>query len=156
MSMVASSIASVEGTNFKWYVIFLEGRFANEVTEQIDKHFIDLGREVGKDVLAVRGYDRATFRKSVFEVPDFYHVAKWPTKDDLPAILVTDTAPGPGRRAEDTPEAKVIYFPLCPICEQRGDLSGFFEDLVETLQNPEAFEALESLKPPRVPGVVLE
>jgi len=98
--------------------------------------------------MAVRGNNPAEFRRSLFELPHGgYHISKWPDKNFVPAILVTDTIPGPTSTPKALSEAKVIYFPLHEIWEQRGDLSGFLENLVETLRKPEAFEALEDLKP---------
>ena len=56
------------------YLIFLEGSFTDEIKKEIDTHFVTLGREVGKDVMVVRGFDPAAFRESVFDADAFRDV----------------------------------------------------------------------------------
>ena len=56
------------------YLIFLEGSFTDEIKKEIDTHFLTRGREVGKDVMVVRGFDPAAFRESVFEADAFRDV----------------------------------------------------------------------------------
>jgi hypothetical protein len=71
MGYIASHIATVPSTGFKWYLIFLEGPFADEIKKEIDAHFLTLAREVGRDVLVVRGFDPTAFRESVVEARPF-------------------------------------------------------------------------------------
>lgn len=61
MGYIASHVATVPSTGFKWYLIFLEGPFADEIKKEIDAHFLTLAREVGRDVLVVRGFNSDGF-----------------------------------------------------------------------------------------------
>src|SRR5271169_3607550 len=125
MSYIASHIATVPTRGFQWYLIFLEGPFADDIKKEIDAHFVTLGREVGKDALVVRGFDPATFRESVFEAPAFYDV-KWNERAKFPSLIVTNRAPGEALSDANVLEkGRVMIFPLADIYSKQKSLSGF-------------------------------
>jgi hypothetical protein len=145
MSYIASHIATVPTRGFQWYLIFLEGAFADDIKKEIDAHFAMLGREAGKDALAVRGYDAATFRESVYEAPAFCDV-KWHERAKFPSLIVTNRAPSEAvSDANALEKGKVIIFPLADIYREHKSLSGFLSDLVNALKRDDAITALESL-----------
>ena len=145
MSYVASHIATVPSTGFRWYLIFLEGPFADEIRKEIDAHFLALGREVGKDVLVVRGFDPTTFRESIYEAPAFFD-NKWRERAKFPALLVINCPPSEAlAKAENLEKAKVMIFPLAEIYQEHKSISGFLADLLEALKRNDALAALEGL-----------
>jgi hypothetical protein len=144
MSMVASKIGTVPTTGFDWYIVLLEGPFANEIREQIDRHFTILGREAGPEVMAVRGYDSTQFRNSFIESAAFYGPEDWKTVD-VPAVVVTDALPTAVEARNGLDHARVMVFPLRRIYEKDKDISIFFEKLLKALHSPDASAALEKL-----------
>ncbi len=146
MTMVASKIGTIPTKGFEWYIILLEGPFGDEIREQIDKYFLELGKEAGPDVLAVRGYDATVFRDSFIESTSFYGRDDLKAKAvDSPAIVVTDALPEAVERRGGLDTAKVLIFPLRQIYEQHKDISVFFNQLLSALRAPEAMAALEKL-----------
>ena len=145
MSYIATHIATVPASGFKWYLIFLEGPFADEIRKEIDSHFITLGREVGKDVLVVRGFDPTVFRESVYEAPAFLD-EKWRERAQFPALLITNCPPSDAlSNAENLEKSKVMIFPLGKIFQEHKSIAGFLTDLLRALKNKDAFKALETL-----------
>jgi hypothetical protein len=150
MSYIASNIKTVPGSGFKWYLIFLESPFADEISKQIDQHFAVLGREVGADALAVRGYDASEFRGSVFEATCFYS-EKWSKWAVAPALIVTDIPPiealADSRNLE---QRKVLIFPLAEPYAEDKSLVPFFTKLLSALRDPNALTALQNLQPTKL------
>jgi hypothetical protein len=145
MSYVASHVATVPARGFEWYLIFLEASFADEIKKEIDTHFVTLGRETGENILAVRGFDPATFRESVFEAPAFHDV-KWNERAKFPSLIVTNRAPSEAvSDAKILEKGRVMIFPLADIHREQKSLSGFLTDLVEALKKEDAMAALESV-----------
>lgn len=145
MSLMASHIATVPSSGFKWYMIFLEGPFADEIRREIDAHFITLGREAGKDVLVVRGFDPTVFRDSVYEAPAFFD-EQWRRRARFPALLVTNCSPADALgSAENLEKGKVIIFPLGEVYQEHRSIAGFLTDLVAALKQEDAIKALETL-----------
>ncbi len=142
MSYFASDIGTVPAEGFKWYVIFVEGAFAdvdNAVGEQINKYFLPFGKEAGPEVLAVQGYDPVAFRKSLMETGSLTGQL-FP-----PAVVVTDTAPAELVRPNGSNQARVMIFPLKEIYEKRKDISNFLRQLLLALQSSDANAALKKL-----------
>jgi hypothetical protein len=143
MSFITIDIASVSATDFDWYLVFVESPFQDGIREDMDKNFLTLGREAGKGVLAIRGYDK-------LEIPEFFNRALGNriqppcllVMNRPPADLVDEKKKGAQARLE---AAKLIIFPLTPIFEQDGTLSKFFGNLVNALKSRDALEALEQL-----------
>ncbi|PYS38955.1 MAG: hypothetical protein DMF71_15975 [Acidobacteria bacterium] len=103
MSYVATDIATIPATGFKWYVIFFEGMFSNALQREIEDNFRKLGQKVGRDVLVVRGHDPEEFNASAYEAFK-EHKPEWIDKLVEPALVVMDTAPPIGhdlRAGED-------------------------------------------------------
>jgi hypothetical protein len=145
MSMTASELGTVPCEGFKWYVIFVDGDFSDQIREQIDKHFSTFGKAAGREVLAVRGYDPKQFRESLFEVEAFYGEEGLPL--DPPAIVLTNAVPGAFRHRAGLAEAKVMIFPLREVYEQeKGDISVFLGRLLDAIGEEDAFKALEKPK----------
>lgn len=145
MSYIASHLATVPTSGFKWYLIFLEGPLADEIRREIDAHFVTLGREVGKDVLVVRGFDPTAFRESVYEAPAFFDT-KWRKRARFPALLVTNCPPPDAlSNAENLEKGKAMIFPLGEVYQEHKSIAGFLTDLVEALKQEDALKALETL-----------
>ncbi|MCX7098481.1 MAG: hypothetical protein NTV43_11330 [Methylococcales bacterium] len=144
MTMCASKIGTVPTEGFNWYIVLLEGPFADAIREQIDKYFVTLGKEAGPDVLVVRGYDATTFRDSFIESAAFYGPDDWKSVD-VPAIVVTDALPTAVEERNGLDQAKVMIFPLRQIYEKHNDISTFFGQLLSALHSSEASNALEKL-----------
>lgn len=144
MTMVASRMGTVPTEGFQWYLVLLEGPFADAIREQIDKYFITPGKEAGPDVLVVRGYDATTFRNSFIESSAFYGPEDRKGVD-VPAIVVTDALPTAVELRNGLDQAKVMIFPLRQIYEEHKDVSIFFWKLLAALQLTEASNALEKL-----------
>ena len=145
MSFVASTIATVPMSGFDWYVVFLEGPFADEMRKEIDAHFNTFGREAGTNVLAVRGYDPTAFRESVYEAAAFYD-PDWKERADFPALLVTNVSPSLALSdADKLKEAKVLLLPLGGIYQERKTITEFLTDLLKALKSEDALKSLEKL-----------
>lgn len=144
MSMCASSIGTVPTKGFEWYIVLLEGPFADEIRNQIDKYFTSLGKEAGPNVLVVRGYDPTTFKNSFIESSAFYGEGDW-KNIEVPALVVTDALPGAVEREGGLDNAKLMIFPLRSVHEKQKDISIFFERLLSALQSEEATESLNTL-----------
>lgn len=67
MSMTASDIGTIPVSGFNWYVLYLEDAFSDPISEELSSNFITLGREVGRDILVVRGFDPNSFYASAYE-----------------------------------------------------------------------------------------
>lgn len=145
MSFTASHIATIPASGFKWYLIFLEGPLSDGIRKQIDEHFIALGRETGRDVLVVRGFDPTPFRDSVYEASAFFD-EKWRARARFPALIVTNLPPADALSdVMNLEKGKVMIFPLAEVCEDHGSLSGFLTDIVSALKEEDAITALETL-----------
>ena len=145
MSFVASTVATVPVSGFDWYVVFLEGPFADEMRKEIDAHFNTFGREAGANVLAVRGYEPTAFRESVYEAAAFYD-PDWKERADFPALLVTNVSPSLALSdAEKLKEAKVMLFPLGGIYQERRTITEFLTDLLKALRSEDTLKSLEKL-----------
>jgi hypothetical protein len=150
MSYIASNIKTVPGSGFKWYLIFLESPFADDVSKQIDEHFAVLGREAGANALAVRGYDASEFRDSVFEATSFYS-EKWRKWAAAPALIVTDTSPMEALAdPKNLDQGKVLIFPLAEPYAENKSLVPFFTKLLSALRDPNALIALQNLQPTKL------
>ena len=149
MSMVATSIATVPTTGFKWYIVLLEGPFADEIKNQINKYFTTLGKEVGPDILAVRGYDPTNFKNSFIESAAFYGEGDWKNVE-VPALVVTDALPIAVETPGGLDNARVMLFPLRPVYEKHKDISVFFGQLIAALHSGAGVEALAGLDESKV------
>lgn len=145
MTYIASHIATVPTQGFQWYLIFLESSYEDELHKDIDRHFETLGREVGKDILAVRGFDAATFRDSVYEAPAFLDDT-WRARAKFPCLIVTNRVPSQAVSAANMlQQGKVMIFPLAEIYQEQKSIAGFLSDLTEALKQEDTIEALEAL-----------
>jgi hypothetical protein len=145
MSYIANHVATVPKGNFAWYLIFLECPFTDAVQKEIDEHFVTLGREVGRDILVVRGFDPTTFRQSVFEAPAFKD-EKWRDRARFPSLMVTNRAPSEAvTNNKILDKGKVMIFPLAEIYGERKSLAAFLSDLVQALKSEDAMSALDSV-----------
>ena len=145
MGYIASHIATVPSTGFKWYLIFLEGPFADEIKKEIDAHFLTLAREAGKDVLVVRGLDATAFRQSVYEAPAFFEKT-WQKRAKFPSLIVANRVPSEAVSDANTLEkGKVMIFPLAEIYSEHKSIAGFLTELVDALKQEDAIRALEDL-----------
>jgi hypothetical protein len=145
MSYIAHHVDTVPSANFLWFLIFLESPIPDDVSKQIDSYFLTLGREVGRDVLVVRGFDPSDFSQSVFEANAFGDVT-WNKRARFPSLVVTNRAPSKAVNYTNVLEKGIVMiFPLAEIVRQDKSLSGFLNDLVEALKNEDAIPALESL-----------
>jgi hypothetical protein len=142
--MCASKIGTVPTEGFNWYIVLLEGPFADAIREQIDRYFMTLGQEAGPDVLVVRGYDATEFRDSFIESAAFYGPGDWKNVD-VPAIVVTDALPTAVEQTNGLDQARVMIFPLRQVYERHKDISNFFGKLLAALRSSEASHALEKL-----------
>jgi hypothetical protein len=144
MSFVASDVATIPSRGFRWYLIFLEGAFADTIKTEIDNHFMVLAREVGKDVLVVRGFD-SRFAQSVYEAPAFYG-EKWARRAKLNSLIVTNRVPSEAvSDANVLEKGKVMIFPLEDIYREHKSIAGFLTDLVDALRQDDAIRALDNL-----------
>jgi hypothetical protein len=145
MSYIATDIVTVPTAGFKWYMVFLEDAFEDDLRKEIEKHFLTLGREAGKDVLVVRGFDPTAFRDSVFEAPAFFS-DKWRARAKFPSLILMNQPPATVLANNDAIEkAKLIIFPLKEIHAEKQSLSAFFSELVTALKSGDAMEALDKL-----------
>jgi len=148
MSYVATDIATIPATGFKWYVIFFEGMFSNALQREIEDNFRKLGQKVGRDVLVVRGHDPEEFNASAYEAFK-EHKPEWIDKLVEPALVVMDTAPTIAMKdAEQLNKAKVMIFALEKMYKDRGSITGFLGDLLNALRDAEAHKALETVNKP--------
>jgi hypothetical protein len=145
MSYTATDILTIPATGFQWYMIFLEDAFEDKLRDEIEKHFLTLGREAGQAVLAVRGFDPTRFRDSVVEAPAFFD-EKWRQRVKFPSMILMNKPPTAVLGSKDALEnAKVVIFPLKEIFAEQQSLSSFFSDLVAALRSRDAMEALDKL-----------
>jgi len=145
MSYSASHLATVPASGFKWYLIFLEGSFTDEIRKEIDANFNTLGREVGKDVLVVRGLDPTEFRESVYEASAFLE-KKWRERARPPALIVINCAPAEALgNPANLEKCKLMIFSLADVYQEHKSISGFLTYLVDALKQEDALKALETL-----------
>jgi hypothetical protein len=145
MSYIASHVATIPSTGFQWYLIFLEGPFADEIKKEIDTHFLTLAREVGRDVLVVRGFDPTAFRESLMEAPAFFDET-WRERAAFPSLIVTNRAPSDAvSDANVLEKGKVMIFPLADLYREHKSIAGFLTDLLHALKQEDTLEALDNL-----------
>jgi hypothetical protein len=146
MSYQATNVATIPDRGFKWYLIFLEKAFEDELRKEIENSFETLGREAGEDALVVKGFDATRFRESIYETPAF-NDEKWRARAGFPSLIVLNKPPREALSSTEALEnAKVMIFPLKEIFREEKSLSDFFSDLVGALRNPDAVAALDQLE----------
>jgi len=148
MSMVASDIGTIPASGFNWYVLFLQDDYDDPINYELSSNFLVLGREVGRDVLVVRGYDSNEFYTSTYEAITLYDV-EWQDKMARPALLISDTAPRLllQERAK-LHAAKLILIPLAPFrTKPQGSVIDLLRRLVTALKDEDAVNALTALEP---------
>src|ERR1700758_3988732 len=134
MSMVARNIGTIPVSGFNWYVLYLEDRFEDPITTELRNNFLEVGNQVGPDVLVIRGFDPDTFYESAYETNTLYG-DEWGKRITRPSLLISDTAP---RLLLDEPAklnaAKLISIPLAPLRHQPpGAVVDLLRDLVTAL-----------------------
>jgi len=145
MGYIASHIATVPSTGFQWYLIFLEGPFADEIKKEIDAHFFTLAKEVGKEVLVVRGFDPTAFRDSVLEAPAFFN-EKSRKRAAFPSLIVPNRVPTEAvSDANVLEKGKVMIFPLADVYREHKSIAPFLSDLLMALKQEDAIKALDNL-----------
>ena len=147
MGYQASSIGSIPANGFNWYLIFVESEFNDDLRKEIENHFSALGKEAGKNVLVVRGYDAKEFRRPFSEASALFE-ERWRVKIDLPALLIMNRPPIEVMDSADALDTtKVICFPLRPVYERNKTIVPFLQELCQTLQDPQALEVLDDINP---------
>lgn len=148
MTMVASDIATIPTSGFSWYVLFLEDTFNDPIKSELSSNFLELGREVGEEVLVIRGFDPNKFYDSAYETVTLYD-DEWRRRMTRPALLISDTAPK--LLLEESAKlraAKLILIPLAPFrSKPPGSITEMLRDLVSALRDEDALRALEQLEP---------
>lgn len=148
MSMIATDVATIPAAGFSWYILFLEQIFHDDLSKQLSENFITLGKEVGRDVLVIRGYDPNTFFDSAYETFTLYD-DEWNDRLQRPGILVSDTAPALLLSEEaKLKSAKLIYLPLSSFQKTpTNSLASLLRQLVKSLNSPDAYQALRRQEP---------
>jgi hypothetical protein len=150
MSYIASHLATVPSSGFRWYLIFIECPFVDEVQKEIDTHFHRLGQEAGRDALVVRGYQGSQFTTSLFEAPAFSD-DRWRARAKFPSLIVSSVPPRDALgSAAALDSGKVIIFNLREIYDEKKSLAGFLAELVAALAKDDALAALDDLDPGRL------
>ena len=144
MSMVATEIGTVPISGFKWYFILLEGPFKDEIRNEIDKHFLTLGKELGEDAIVIRGYEPTRFSKSV-ETAAFYE-KKWKENITAPALIILNESPNALTNTDKLKKAKIMVFSLREIFEEAKTIAPFLEKLLNAINEEDAIKALEKLE----------
>jgi len=148
MSMVASDIATIPTTGFTWYVLFLEEAWNDPIKIELQNNFLELGREVGRDVLVIRGFDPNEFYSSAYETLTLYD-AEWFNRITRPALLISDTAPR--LLLEEAAKLSAAKLILIPLTSFRGKPAGtiveLLRHLVTALRDDNALAALHRLEP---------
>lgn len=148
MSMIASDIATIPASGFSWYVLFLEENWNDPIKAELSGNFVEFGREVGPDVLVIRGFDPNEFYASAYEAFSLCD-GEWSERMKRPALLVSDTAPKllltePAKLRA----AKLILLPLAPFrTKPPGSVIELLRHLVAALRDDNAVTALKSLEP---------
>ncbi len=147
MGYQASNIGTIPANGFNWYIVFVEAEFNDDLRKEIENHFSALGKEVGENVLVVRGYDAKEFRQPFSEASALFE-ERWSVRIDLPALLIMNRPPVEVMdSAIDLDTTKVICFPLRPIYERHRTVVPFLQELCQALQNPQALEVLDEINP---------
>lgn len=147
MSYIASHFATVPSSGFRWYLIFIECPFVDEVQTEIDMHFHRLGQEAGKDALVVRGYQGFQFTNSVYEAPGFID-DRWRARAKFPSLIVSSVPPQEALGSTAALDnGKVMIFNLREIYDEKKSLAGFLAELVAALSKDDALTALDDLEP---------
>src|SRR5688500_8473917 len=110
MSYIATKIGTIPSAGFCWYILYLEGKvpWNDRIRKELEENFVNLGREVGPKTLVVRGYTPESFSG---ETQATYKLQL--AESELPALLVTDTAPLTIHQNEEELErVKLITIPL--------------------------------------------
>ena len=147
MSYIASHLATVPSSGLRWYLVFIECPFIDEVQKEIDTHFHRLGQEAGKDALVVRGYQGSQFTTSVYEAPAFFN-ERWRARAKFPSLIVSSVPPQEalGNTAA-LDSGKVMIFNLREVYDEKKSLAGFLAELVAALAKEDSIAALEDLDP---------
>jgi hypothetical protein len=147
--MFASDLAKIPTSDFDWYVIFFEEQDPKKnsaLKALLRDNFLSLGKEVGRDVLVVRGHDPAEFYRSAFRETKTLYDAEWNSRITSPALLITDTAP---KLLWDEPAklraAKIISIPLAPFQQDTKVIAELLQRLLAALRDENAVSALRDL-----------
>jgi hypothetical protein len=151
MSFIATNIMNVPvvdraGNKYNWYIFLLPGKFKNNIREELLRNLIELAGEVGSKNLVVLGTNVDEFHSEVLLRYAMYLEGYDKKNVPLPALIVTDTAPSDVEVQSGEINAKIILFSIGEAYLRDGMLSNFLRLLCITLQDTDAFEALEKVK----------
>jgi hypothetical protein len=148
MSMIASDIGTIPASGFSWYVLFLEEIWNDPIKAELQSNFLELGKQVGPEVLVIRGFDPEEFYQSAYETLTLYD-EEWHKRITRPSLVISDTAPrlllGESAKLR---AAKLIVIPLAPFRNRPpGTIVELLRHLVAALRDENALSALEHLEP---------
>ncbi len=146
MGYIATDLARVPGIGFEWYVFLLEDSWNNDLRRELSENFENLAKEVGPKALVVRGAEPKSFFDQVFYEYALRNRGLEGRDFPLPALLIADTPPMEIREdKERILEAKMILLPLAPEYRRLGSITDFLRKVAQSVQDPEAFDALNAL-----------
>jgi hypothetical protein len=145
MGYLATDIARIPSEGYEWYIFLLEDGWNDDLRRELTENFLNFVREVGPNVLVVRGTEPRDFRNALF---DRYVLHRdYPDRSlPLPAILVSNLSPSAmNGKPEAMEAAKIILFPLDRQYLRPSSITNFLQQVAQAAQDTRSFDALESL-----------
>lgn len=146
MGFITTNIANVPTRGYEWYIMLIEDGWEDDLRETLSGNFEELANRVGSDALVVKGLEWEEFYPRGFDQNVVQNSGPSPGPP-LPAILVTNKPPN--RIDWDTADSgvsidpKIIFLPLAEYDQPTETLGNFLDNLVHSLKDPGAIEALE-------------
>jgi len=149
MGYLARDVARIPGAGFEWFVFLLEDNWSDALRNELADNFENLAREVGPQVLAVRGFERGPFAAEVLAAYALDHDPSGSRR--LPALLIANQLPKDVKN--DDPRVEKVKMILLPLDEQYirpGSVSELLENVARTLRDTDSVKSLQSLDRNRI------
>ncbi len=146
MGYIATDLARIPATGFKWLVFLLEDRWNDLLRKELSENFEVLAAEVGPDALVIRGAEPQQFYDQVFNQYALHDRGFDRERFPFPFLLITDIPPTDFEGdLEEMQRAKMVLLPLAENYVRPGSITSILREVSRTLRTKESIDSLESL-----------
>lgn len=153
MGYIATDLATIPMGDYTWYVFLLNEDWEDDASRAVSRHFENFARDVGRDILVVKGAEPRHFYHQMVELYGLRERGAInttiydPLGDEIPfpAILVADRIPEYIEEVYDPQEfdkLKIMVFPVGGDFVRSEDVGQFMKYLSDTLRLTDDFSIL--------------
>lgn len=144
MGIAVSDLAGVVSSGkYNWYVYFLDDDMKDDLRKELRDNFDIVGKGIGIQNLAIRGYDPTPFSSQVYTHYFPYLYKKFPSWKEfpIPSLLLTNISPDLVK-PDQLPDGITMVLPIVKGYVRPGSISDLLKDLMVTLKNPDSMTSL--------------